>query len=349
MTDQDDIIATALDWARRGKRVALATVVETWGSSPRGIGSRLAVDEDGRFIGSVSGGCVEGEILATAEEVIASGRPALRAFGISNEKAWSVGLACGGAIKIFVERIEHADLMRSLIEGARAGRDAMTIVALDSGARSLFETGSPRAEWDDLTRHALGAAATRGNDALVETPAGLFFIEVWRAPLRLVIVGAVHIAQILAPIATLAGYDVTLIDPRAAFADESRFPGVKMLARWPDEALADFRLDGRSALVALSHEPRIDDPALIAALRSPAFYVGALGSLGSAEKRRARLRALGAPEAELARIHGPIGLPIGAATPAEIAIAIAAELTQALRLDPMAARERRATPGSAAE
>lgn len=336
MTDRE-IIATALDWARSGKRVALATVIATWGSSPRATGSRLAVDQDGRFIGSVSGGCVEGEILATAEEVIASGRAALREFGVSNEKAWSVGLACGGAIRIFVERIEECDFLQSLIEDASAGRDAATIVALDSGERIRFDTDLPPEAWDDLTRHALSTAAEKGNDALVETPRGLFFIELWRAPLRLAIVGAVHIAQALAPIATLAGYQVTLIDPRRAFADAARFPGVKLLAAWPDEALPDFRLDSRTALVALSHEPRIDDPALIAALRSPAFYIGALGSRGSAEKRRDRLRVQGVADEALARIHGPIGLAIGAATPAEIAIAIAAQLTGALRLAPKAA------------
>jgi xanthine dehydrogenase accessory factor len=336
MTDQE-IIATALDWARSGKRVALATVIATWGSSPRATGSRLVVDQDGRFIGSVSGGCVEGEILATAEEVIASGRPALREFGVSNEKAWSVGLACGGAIRIFVERIEECDFLQSLLEDASAGRDAATIVALDNGERIRFRTDSAPEAWDDLTRHAIAMATEKGDDALVETPRGLFFIELWRAPLRLAIVGAVHIAQALAPIATLAGYQATLIDPRRAFADAARFPGVKLLAAWPDEALPDYRLDSRTALVALSHEPRIDDPALIAALHSPAFYIGALGSRGSAEKRRARLRAQGVSDEALARIHGPIGLAIGAATPAEIAIAIAAELTGALRLAPKAA------------
>jgi xanthine dehydrogenase accessory factor len=213
----------------------------------------------------------------------------------------------------------------------------MTVVALDSGERIRFDADASPEALDDLTRHTITAAAEKGTDALVETPRGLFFIEIWRAPLRLAIVGAVHIAQALAPIATLAGYQVTLIDPRSAFADTARFPGAKILAGWPDEVLPDYRLDSRSALVALSHEPRIDDPALRAALHSPAFYIGALGSRGSAEKRRARLRAQGVADEALARIHGPIGLAIGAATPAEIAIAIAGELTGALRLAPKAA------------
>jgi xanthine dehydrogenase accessory factor len=342
MDDRSDILATALGWARRGRKVALATVVATWGSSPRGAGSLLAMDENGLFIGSVSGGCVEGEILATAEEVLATGRSVLRRFGVSNEQAWSVGLACGGTISIFVERIERIELLQGLNENARAGQEALTLLDLDSGERFVFDPEAPPADWDALTRQALVPAARQGKDVLVQTPRAKFFLEHWRGPLRLAIVGAVHIAQALAPIAALAGYDVTLIDPRGAFADPARFPGVKLISGWPEDVLADHRFNSRSALVALSHEPRIDDPALAAALNSPAFYIGALGSRGSADKRRQRLRGRGFPDSALARIHGPIGLAIGAANPAEIAIAVAAEMTEALRLDPKAALGRAA-------
>lgn len=337
MDDRSDILATALDWTRRGRKVALATVVATWGSSPRGVGSRLAVDEKGLFMGSVSGGCVEGEILATAEEVLATGRPILLSFGVSNETAWSVGLACGGTISIFVERIERVDFLQGLNDGARAGREAMTLLALDSGERLLYGPDALPAFWDEPARQAIAAAARQSEDALVETPRGKFFLEHWRGPLRLAIIGAVHIAQVLAPLAALAGYDVTVIDPRGAFADPVRFPGVRLVSDWPEAALPGYRLDSRSALVALSHEPRIDDPALAAALNSDAFYIGALGSRSSADKRRDRLRAGGFSDSTLSRIHGPIGLAIGAANPAEIAIAIAAEMTEALRLDRMTA------------
>jgi xanthine dehydrogenase accessory factor len=344
MNGQDDIVATALEWARQGRRVALATVVATWGSSPRGVGSRLAVDEDGRFIGSVSGGCVEGEILAMSEDVIASGRPLLREFGVSDEKAWSVGLACGGEIGVFIERIDDAGFLQNLIDGVQAGRDAATIVALDNGERILFDPDlAGDAEWDDLTRRQFAAAAARGADALLETPRGRFFLEYWRPPLRLAVVGATHIAQGLAPIAMAAGYQVAVIDPRGAFATKQRFPGVTLLNAWPGDVLPGYRLDSRTALVALSHEPRIDDPAILAALQSPAFYIGALGSRSSAEKRRSRFRALGYSDSALSRVHGPVGLDIGAATPAEIAIAIAAEITAVLRLD------RSIALGSAAE
>jgi xanthine dehydrogenase accessory factor len=342
MDDRNDILATALDWARRCRRVALATVVETWGSSPRRIGARLAVDEDGLFVGSVSGGCVEGEILATAEEVLATGRPVLRRFGVSNETAWSVGLACGGTIAIFVERIKRVDVLQGLNDGARAGRDAMTLLALDSGERRLLDPEALPDDWDELTSEKVAAAARQGKEMLIETPRGMFFLEHWRGPLRLVIVGAVDIAQALASIAALAGYDVTIVDPRAAFANPARFPGVRLVAAWPEDALPELGLDSRSALVALSHQPHIDDPALAAALNSAAFYIGALGSRGSADKRRERLRASGFSETALARLHGPVGLAIGAANPAEIAIAIAAEMTGALRLDPVAALARAA-------
>ncbi len=335
MNDQDEILEKALAWARQGRAVALATVVATSGSAPRPVGSRLAVDADGRFIGSVSSGCVEGEILATAEEVIVSGRPALREFGASDERAWSVALTCGGTIKIFVERLAQIDLLQTLLDRARVGDEAATVAALNSGRRmSLAEA---LRDCDEFCRHALRAAARVGKTAMIETPRGMFFLEFWRPPPRLAIVGAVHIAQTLAPLALLAGYDVTVIDPRSAFADPERFPGVNLVVGWPAAVLSRHPPDARTAVVALSHEQRIDDPALVAALNGPAFYIGALGSRASAEKRRARLRALGFSEAAVARVRGPVGLAIGAATPAEIAIAVAAEMTGALRLAPSVA------------
>ena len=344
MNDHVKILGEAVKWRGGGRGVALATVVSTWGSSPRPVGSRLAVNDGGHFLGSVSGGCVEGEVLVAAEEAMETGRPILLEFGVSDDKAWSVGLACGGAIKVLVEPFADATFFASIVQGCGQGRSAACVVALDSGHRSLLDSESlRRLDLDEQTLRALRAVEAAGRDKLVETPAGRFFVEFWRPPLRLFIIGAVHIAQALAPIAATAGYDVTVIDPRGAFVTPERFAGVTIRAQWPEDYFAGNPLDESGALVALTHEPRLDDPALIAALRSPAFYIGALGSRGSAEKRRQRLRGLNIAESALARIHGPIGLPIGAATPAEIAIAIAAEMTAALRLD------RAAEMGSAAE
>ncbi len=332
MDDSGAILREALSWVRSGRKAALATVVSTWGSSPRAAGSRLAVDEAGHMIGSVSGGCVEGEVLANAEEVMRTGRPALLEFGVSDGKAWSVGLACGGKIGVLVERIEDGPDVRRIVERLDAGAATAALVALGAGKRIPVEDDRlDNVLFHDESRPALAAAVARGVETLVETPRGKFFLEFWRPPLRLIVVGAVHIAQGLAPIAAAAGYRVAVVDPRPAFATAERFPEVELHAEWPEDFFQKFRLDSRCALVALTHEPRIDDPALTAALRSPAFYIGALGSRGTAEKRRARLRAKGFSESDLARIHGPMGLAIGAASPPEIAIAIAAEMTSVLR------------------
>lgn len=335
MDDNGSILREVVDWVRSGRKATLATVVSTWGSSPRAAGSRLAVDETGHFIGSVSGGCVEGEVLARASEVMETGKPILLEFGVSDGKAWSVGLACGGAIKVFVEKIADLSKFERIVERLDRGEETAAALDLDNGERTLVE-GVPAGG-------ALAAGIARGAEQLLDTPDRNIFLEFWRPPLRLIIVGAVHIAQSLAPIASAAGYGITLVDPREAFATAERFAGVDIHCEWPEDFFPSFRLDRRCALVALTHEPRIDDPALIAALRSPAFYIGALGSRGSAEKRRARLRAVGFGEADLARIHGPIGLAIGAASPPEIAIAIAAEMTASLRLG------RAESVGSAAE
>jgi xanthine dehydrogenase accessory factor len=333
MDDNGRLLAEALGWVRSGKSAALATVVSSWGSSPRTVGSRMAVDDGGHFIGSVSGGCVEGAVLEAAAEVMASGRPQLLEFGVSNEQAWSVGLACGGAIKILVEKLADLDFFERVLDRLEHGQSTAALVALESGERIAPDAPSR----DTDASRLIAAAEAGGRDVFIETRQGQFFMEFWRPPLRLFIVGAVHIAQALAPIAATASYEVTIVDPRAAFATPERFGGFSVLTEWPDEFFAKAPLDERCALVALTHEPRVDDPALFAALRSRAFYIGALGSRSTAEKRRMRLRAQRFSERDLARIHGPIGLTIGAANPAEIAIAIAAEMTAALRLSHAAA------------
>ncbi len=344
MDDGGAILREALSWVRSGRKAALATVVSTWGSSPRATGSRLAVDESGHMIGSVSGGCVEGEVLANAEDVMRTGRPALLEFGVSDGKAWSVGLACGGRISVLVEKLHDGPDVQRIAERLDHGETTAALVDLTSGERiPIEEDGLADVRFDEAGRRALATAVARGAETLVESGREKFYLEFWRPPLRLIVVGAVHIAQALAPIAAAAGYWIVVVDPRPAFATPQRFPGVELHARWPEEFFAGINLDSRSALVALTHEPGIDDAALIAALRSPAFYIGALGSRGSAEKRRARLRAKGFSESDLARIHGPVGLSIGAASPPEIAIAIAAEMTAVLR------REHRPALGSAAE
>lgn len=332
MNDNRQIITEALSWLESGRSVALATVVSTWGSSPRPRGSRLVVDENGRFIGSVSGGCVEGEVLIAAEEVIATDTPTLLEFGVSDEKAISVGLACGGTIRVFVQKFKEAEHFKNIIERMSKGRSTALATSLSSG--KLCEINGvdslTELELNESTYKLIMDAAAENKEGVVQTPQGEFFIEFWHPPLRLAIIGAVHIAQALAIIASTAGYEVTVIDPRGVFATPQRFSNVELVTEWPDKALESFKLNERSALVALTHDPKIDDPALLTSLQSPAFYIGALGSLRTSEKRKERFRALGIKDEILSRINGPVGLKIGAVTPGEIAISIMAEMTAVL-------------------
>ncbi len=333
MSDHDDVLGQAAAWKKEGKEVATATVVTTWGSAPRPVGSLLAVDGNGNFVGSVSGGCIEGAVVREALEVMQEGRPRLLEFGVSNAEAWEVGLACGGTIEIYVEpwgrSPKQRNLLHQLLADLAAKRPVALATNLKSGEKNLLYLieNNDISPWTDATRAALRA----DKSGTVEGPDGQVFVNVFNPPLRRIIVGAVHITQSLAPMAKLTGYEVIVVDPRRAFATEERFPGLILLDDWPDEAMARLEPDGRTAVVALTHDPKLDEPALAAALKSDAFYVGALGSKKTHAARLERLRGEGLSEVELARIHGPIGLAIDAETPAEIAVAVMAQVTQALR------------------
>ena len=307
MTDDLATLAAARRWVADGHRVALATVVETWGSAPRRAGSHLAVRDDGLFEGSVSGGCVEGDVITEAQVLLADGTGFRRLeFGVADETAWRVGLACGGRIAVLVQRLDADGFAPALIDRLAAAADSGTAVRLVTDA----STG-----------------ATGEADA---APEGAF-VRDYPPPRRVAIIGAVHIAQALVPLATGLGIAPTVIDPRGLFAADARFAGLDLDRRWPDEALADWRPNAASAVIALTHDPKLDDVALAAALRSPAYYIAALGSRKNQGLRLDRLRAQGFDDAALARIHGPAGLAIGAADPPEIALSIAAEMTAAWR------------------
>lgn len=309
---------TALAWLDAGRKVALATVVKTWGSAPRRTGSQLVVDGDMTFEGSISGGCVEGAVITEALDAMQDGRCRLLTFGVSDDDAFAVGLACGGEIAVMVEPVGTGE--------GPSREDLAALVAARAERRAVIrEVDTER--WTRRLVPAEGDAALKDRSGLD----GSLFREVHNPPLRLAVIGAVHIAQPLVRIARMAGYDVALCDPRDSFAAASRFPGERFLDGWPDEALREWRPDARSAVVTLSHDPKIDTPALIVALRSDAFYVGALGSPRTHAKRVAQLEGEGIGAEAIARIHAPIGLDIGAANPAEIAISIMAELTERLR------------------
>jgi xanthine dehydrogenase accessory factor len=310
----------ALDWYRAGRGAVLATVVETWGSAPRPVGSQLVISGEGEMEGSVSGGCVEGAVVVEAMDAVESGEAKMLEFGVSDDEAFAVGLACGGRIRVWVEPVGSAlpePLLAELVAARAARQPVAYVVNAGSGERKL----EGREAWPERFR-----ADRSGMEEDGET-----FVHVHNPPLRMVVVGAVHIAQALVPMARMAGYDVSLVDPRPAFAQETRFPGEAVIEDWPDEALDEIGLDARTAVVTLTHDPKLDDPAISRALRSEIFYLGCLGSSRTHAKRVARLSEAGFSDEEIAKIHAPVGLDIGARGPAEIAVSILAEVTQRLR------------------
>ncbi len=316
----DDIPEIALDWHRSGRGAALATVVETWGSAPRRVGSQLAVSGAGEIQGSVSGGCVEGAVVAEGLDAIADGKARLLTFGVSDDEAFAVGLACGGTIRVLVEPVGGAlseAVLAALVE-ARAARRAVAYVVTPGEANGRLV--APAEGYSDRFRADRSGLEEDGT-----------FVAIHNPPLRMIVVGAVHIAQPLLVMARLAGYDPLLVDPREAFGAAERFPGETISHDWPDEALTAAGLDARTAVVTLTHDPKLDDPAIRAALGSEVFYLGCLGSTRTHAKRVARLKEAGFSDEQIARIHAPVGLDIGAATPAEIAVAILAQVTQVLR------------------
>ena len=314
----DHIPELALEWHRAGRGAVLATVVETWGSAPRAAGSQLVVDAAGTMMGSISGGCVEGAVVGEALAALAEGRPRLLTYGVSDEDAFAVGLACGGSIRVLVAPVVSDALLADLV-AARAEPKAVALVTdLASFASGLVAQGQEAAVDARLRADKSGVDEGR-------------FVAVHNPPLRLIVVGAVHIAQSLLPMARACGYAVTLIDPRTAFGGAERFPGEAIVEAWPDAALAALAPDARTAIVTLTHDAKLDDPAVSFALRAPVFYLGCLGSSRTHAKRLERLAAAEFSPDDLARIHAPAGLNIGAKSPAEIAVSIMAEITQVLR------------------
>ena len=319
MTDGSPL-QLALDWHRDGRRVAVAFVVATWGSAPRPAGSMLVIDAEGAMEGSVSGGCVEGAVIVAAMDAITDGKSRLLDFGVSDDEAFAVGLACGGQIRVLVDPVGKAmpvEVLEALVDAEVAKTPVAYVAALDGPARSV-------AAADDYP------VRFRADRSGVEED-GKTFVVVRNPPLRMIIVGAVHIAQFLVPMARACGYAPVLIDPRGAFGSAARFPGEDVRDDWPDEALAALAPDTRTAVVTLTHDPKLDDPAIMATLRGPAFYLGCLGSNRTHGKRLDRLKAAGFSEDEVARIHAPVGLNIGGKSPAEIAVSIMAQVTAVLR------------------
>ena len=295
-TDWRHIWQTIRDWDGEGRKMAMATVVKTWGSSPRPVGSHLVIDADGHMEGSVSGGCVDGVVVTSAHDCINTGKGELLKFEVATDQAWEVGLSCGGEVHILVEPLTDIKAKAALL--------------LDSDPNDRKELRSE-----------------------IEIGDGEFFTHVYKPALKMIVVGAVHISQSLVSMARTLDIDVTLVDPRTAYASEERFPGTKFLTDWPDEALETIGINSSTAIVTLSHDPKLDDPALEIAIRSKAFYIAALGSRKTHADRVGRLKDKGFTDAEIARIHGPAGIDIGGLEPAEIALSILAELVAIRRAE----------------
>lgn len=305
-----DTLETLCAWHAKRQAVALAVVTETWRSAPRPTGSLMAVTAEGVMAGSVSGGCVESAVAGMAQQAIRSGAVQQQRFGVDDEAAWALGLPCGGSIEVAVLPVTDIVPLEKII-GWRADRTACALsVDLASGVLSATEAGGETfydRESQVFTRAFIPAE-------------------------RVLIIGAVHIAQGLMDLCTTVGLDATLIDPRSGFGAEQRFPGVEINRAWPDEALNALKPDERTAVVCLSHDAKLDDPALITALtQHTTGYVGALGSTRSHARRRERLSEAGVSEADFARISGPVGLDIGAQTPEEIALSIVSEIVATFR------------------
>ena len=307
MNDVDDILTPTSIWLQKKRRIALATVISTWGSSPRPVGGQMGIDENGEIIGSVSGGCIEGAVISEGIKSINDGKSRIEDYGISNEVAWEVGLACGGELKILIQPLDLEDkIVYSIVDKIKRREIVKLRIDCSTGSRKIDNTIDNQISHFDKSKNE--------------------FIHVIDPKPRLFIIGAVHIAQALVSLANIADYETILIDPRDHFATKERFPKCTIINEWPDEALSRFHLDKSSHLVTLTHDPKIDDLALISCMKKKFGYIGSLGSKKTHSKRCERLLEKGFNKIQLSKIHAPIGLDIKAKTPAEIATSILAEI-----------------------
>jgi xanthine dehydrogenase accessory factor len=301
-----EVLTELKQWVADGEQVALATVVETWGSSPRPLGSKMVVTRSGKMAGSVSNGCIEGAVFEESQKVLKAGEPKLAAFGVADDLAFSVGLACGGHIEVFIQPL--AKVHEQLIGFIDQNRAATLRTNLVTGKAELTE-GAP----------ASSQLARRDGD---------WFVEPFPRPAHLIIVGAIHIAIPLHRLAKLMGYRVTVVDARAKFATKERFPEAdELIVAWPDEAMQKLTLDASAYVVILTHDPKFDLPALRSVLANEVGYIGAIGSRKTNENRFAELRKEGFTDKQISRVHGPVGLDLGGRGAEETALGILAEIT----------------------
>ena len=316
----DNLLQVASQWHKKGIGAVIATVIETWGSAPRRIGSQLIVSGNGHMEGSVSGGCVEGAVVLEALESLKDGKTKVLEYGVSDDDAFAVGLACGGKMRVLVEPVGKQmpqNLLQELADAIAKHESVIYEINIKTLQRRLVYN-----DYGDRVRR------DKSGFKQDETT----FLNVYSPKLRIDIVGAVHIAQALVPMAEIAGFSPRIIDPRESFANRERFGSIEISNDFPDVALTKSKPNYRTAVILLTHDPKLDDPALQIALQSEAFYIGALGSKKTHQQRINRLKQAGFTEKQIDRVHGPIGLNIGASSPEEIAISILSEVIATLRI-----------------
>ena len=299
------VLKTALTWLREGRRIAIATVVQTWGSSPRPVGSWLAIRDDGQVVGSVSGGCVEDDLIRRVQsEILVRNVPEMVVYGVSREEAARFGLPCGGTLRLLVEPRPEQAILESILAAIEGHQLILRAVDLITG-KSVLRPGS---KTDGFSL----------SDSTMQTSYG----PRW----RMFVIGAGQLSLYVANFAVASDFDVIVIDPREEYAEGLDLKGVQFIKGMPDDVMQELGIDSHTAIVALTHDPKIDDLALIDALQSEAFYIGALGSLTNTLKRKERLQEFNVSTEQLERLHGPVGLAIGALTPPEIAVSVMAEI-----------------------
>ena len=321
-----EILEKANNWIKTNHKVILATVVQTWGSSPQPIGSKMLVNDDGDFFGSVSGGCVETFIIKESLEIIKKDKSfKIKKFKVSNKNAWDVGLSCGGEIIVYLEQIDKINgFIKEIIQKKKGKLEFASLTNLTTGNKEIFKKGKTlNKDFKKFTNKINLFLKSKNNGTIKNSN---IFVEYHKNPVKVIIVGAVHIAQFLTEFANKFDFEIYVVDPRSYFATKKRFPYVEVINEWPNEAFKKIKINSRCALIALTHDPKIDDLALQYALKKKFFYVGALGSKKTHKQRCGRLKKIGFTQTEIDSIHGPIGIKFGGKSSPEIALSIIAQL-----------------------
>ena len=320
------IIEKAYEWIKHNQKIVIITVVETWGSSPKPVGSKMIVNENKEFVGSISGGCIETFIIQESLDIIKKNRSSkIKKFKVPDESAWNVGLSCGGEITVYLKKINFKEkILEQIIKKKRKKLEFALLTNLSTGENEIFEEDKTlNKNFEKFIDQINFYYRSKKNGIIKDSN---IFVECYNNPIKVIIIGAVHIAQYLADFADKFDFEIYIIDPRNYFGTKERFPNVEIINEWPNEAFKKIKIDSNCALIGLTHDPKIDDPALQYALKKKFFYIGALGSKKTHEKRCDRLKKAGFTRSEVDSIHGPIGIKLGGKSAPEIALSIIAQL-----------------------